>query len=139
MIILPAGVIEKMVATASRALPREAVGFLAGREATAESVVELDHIGDDRRFLVTPQSQFLAERQIRQRGLSILALFHSHPDGGTHLSPEDIAFAARQSWLQVVVAIPSADPSGYRLGVWRVQERRATPVEWMREPATSPI
>jgi proteasome lid subunit RPN8/RPN11 len=130
VILLPVAVIEEMIAAASRALPREAVGFLAGNGDSVESLVPLEHIGDDRRFLVTPQSQFLAERKIRQRKQKVLALFHSHPDGGTALSPEDIAFAARQPWVQVVLAFPPDKPSAYRLGVWQVQARMALPIQW---------
>ncbi len=128
--VFSAAVIDQMVAAASRALPREAVGFLAGNGDSAESFVSLEHIGDDRHFLVPPQSQFLAEREIRLRNQKVLAVFHSHPDGGTGLSPEDVAFAARQPWLQVVLAFPSHDPSAYCLGVWQVQARTILPVEW---------
>lgn len=130
MIVFAPEAIEQMVATASRELPREAVGFLAGNANAANEVVPLEHIGDHRSFLVLPQSQFLAQREIRDRGLEIVAVFHSHPDGGTSLSPEDIAFGAGQPWPQVVLAFPSHDPAAWRLGVWRVQERQVHALEW---------
>jgi proteasome lid subunit RPN8/RPN11 len=90
--------------------------------------------------VVVPQSQFLAQRDIRSRALDIVAVFHSHPDGSPFLSPEDIAFDAGQPWLQIVLAFPSHDPGTWQPGVWAVRERQAQAIAWKLDedrPATT--
>ena len=85
--------------------PSEAVGLLAGAaDGTVNRVFPLSNIGRLGSFLADPYEQFLAERAIRDAGLQLLAIFHSHPWGGATLSAEDIRFAKNWTCAHAVFA-----------------------------------
>jgi len=105
---------------AATCFPAEAVGFLAGpTPGFVSTYVPLKNIATGQRtFRVDAYSQFLAERDLDRRRLLRLAIIHSHPFGGTALSPDDLEFAARRPELQVVASIQPGEPSrfaGYRV------------------------
>src|SRR5216684_5813006 len=79
-------------------LPKEAVGILAGTvEGKIELVVPLLNISQDRRsFVADPFEQYLALRRIKSMGLELLAIYHSHPGGGSDPSADDLKYA--QPW-----------------------------------------
>ena len=94
--------IESLSRTVS---PSEAVGLLAGDvEGTVKRVFPLRNVARLGSFLADPYEQFLAERAIRDAGLQLLAIFHSHPWGGATLSAEDIHFATNWNCAHVVFA-----------------------------------
>jgi proteasome lid subunit RPN8/RPN11 len=101
-------------------LPDEAVGLLAGAEGRITAVIPLPNIAPTGQFLADPYAQYQAERQLQEEGMHLLAIYHSHPAGGTQLSPLDIKFAKERPCLQVVIALDPArpgheTPAGYDL------------------------
>lgn len=92
-------------------LPREAVGIVGGIYDDAQEVIPLPNVAPDRAFLADPRAQFEAEQRLRELSLEIVAIYHSHPDGGTSLSDSDLSFGWSRSCHQIVVALPS-DGSG---------------------------
>jgi proteasome lid subunit RPN8/RPN11 len=104
---LTSGVYNQMLSHVLRARPREAVGLLAGSAAGEVSrVLPLDNIAPgDRAFLADPFSQYNALRRLREDKLELLAIYHSHPDGGVDPSPDDLAHARRWACAHVVIAI----------------------------------
>ena len=62
--------------------------------------------GGVRTWETPPRAQYDAERRIRDRRLTWLAIYHSHPGGGTDPSPLDIAFSARRPGVaHLIVAV----------------------------------
>lgn len=95
---------------AAREQPREAVGLLAGPASGAASLaLPLDNVAGSAAFLADPYGQYLAERRIEAEGLCLLAIYHSHPGGGAHLSAADLAFARLRDVVHVVIALPHGD------------------------------
>jgi len=87
------------------ALPGEAVGLLAGSaEGKVELVLPLPNISKDIYFfLADPFEQYLALRRIKSEGLRLLAIYHSHPDGGGSASALDLKYAhAWECWHLIV-------------------------------------
>jgi [CysO sulfur-carrier protein]-S-L-cysteine hydrolase len=117
---LASGVRDAMLDHARRALPVEAVGMLGGERGRASLVCELVNLGGSRHFLVDPRSQYEAERRISGAGLSVLAIYHSHPGGGAALSEVDVAFASRLPMLQIVIALARPHLPGCELRAYRV-------------------
>jgi proteasome lid subunit RPN8/RPN11 len=117
---LAPGVRDAMLEHARRALPREAVGMLGGEGEVASLVCELESLGGSRHFLVDPRSQYEAERRISGAGLSVVAVYHSHPGGGATLSAVDIAFASRLPMLQIVIALARPHHPGCELRAYQV-------------------
>lgn len=54
-------------------------------------------------FFADPFAQYLAERRLSREGLSVIAIYHSHPGGGTELSDADRMAASRWNWAHIVI------------------------------------
>lgn len=99
--------LAEMIADARQRAPAEAVGLLAGHDPrTVSRCVPLPNIAISRgEFLADPFAQWQAMRALREDNLLLVAIYHSHPDGGTHQSPRDLQFARRLKVHQVVIAL----------------------------------
>lgn len=99
-----------MLRHAERERPREAVGMLgglpSGHVSLALPLINLAGVG---MFLADPYSQYLTEKQIASEGLSLLAIYHSHPGGGAYLSAVDCKFARLHDVVHVVIALAHGD------------------------------
>jgi proteasome lid subunit RPN8/RPN11 len=115
-------VYDQIVEHARRALPAEAVGLLGGdANGRATVAVPLPNLAGARAFVADPFVQFNAERGLRQAGLSLLAIYHSHPGGGARLSAADRAFAERRPIAQVVLALDCPRHPGEEIRAYRVE------------------
>ena len=92
--------------------PREAVGLLSGRGRAVLQSYALRNIvpapRDRRFFLADPYDQFLAQRSIAVARQEVIAIYHSHPDGGAALSSEDTAASGQRDRIQVVIALTTS-------------------------------
>jgi proteasome lid subunit RPN8/RPN11 len=119
-----------MVEHARAALPCEAVGLLGGsRAGRVELVLPVANIGASGTFLADPREQFLAEQELARAGAGLVAVYHSHPGGGTDPSPLDLAFARQRSCAHVVLAIDPPGRTGEELGAFAVRDSEAVEVE----------
>ena len=66
------------------AYPEEGAGFLMGVEGEVQQILPLPNAREDEarhnRFLITPEDYFKAELTADRLGLSLIGVFHSHPD-----------------------------------------------------------
>lgn len=66
------------------AYPEEGAGFLLGVEGEVREIVSLPNAREDaarhNRFLITPEDYLKAELKADALGLSLIGVFHSHPD-----------------------------------------------------------
>ncbi len=129
MLELPQKVYANILEHAHAALPGEAVGILGGRDARAEIAIALPNVAQGRAFLADPRAQFHAERKLHEMGLQLIAVYHSHPDGGLALSESDLTFARKRSCVQVVIVLPSDTSTGALIGAFRVCEEAVSSVK----------
>jgi len=130
--------IDSMRQAAERAYPHEACGLLIGR-LTAEGwhvqdvrqVANLNTERADDRFQLDPEAYRQIDRELRDSELSIIGVFHSHPDCPARPSPTDLANA----WEEFVYPIVSvhrghaADVQCWALG----SDQRFCPVTLLQE------
>jgi proteasome lid subunit RPN8/RPN11 len=128
MIELPAKLWQQLVTHAREALPYEAVGFLAGPSGRITAAIPLPNIAPRGAFLADPHAQYLAERRIQREGVQLLAIYHSHPAGGTQLSKLDITFAKERACLHIVIALDPARPGHAVAAAYDLQAREARAV-----------
>ncbi len=66
------------------AYPDEGAGFLIGDEGEVKEILALPNAREDEarhnRFLITPEEYLKAELKADSLGLSLIGVFHSHPD-----------------------------------------------------------
>lgn len=84
--------VKEMEADVVARAPQEACGLIAGREGQAEKVFSIKNVlNSPVRFLMDPQEQWQAFKEIDERAWDLLAIYHSHPAGPAGLSTVDIA------------------------------------------------
>jgi len=84
MLVVPARLIEQMNTHVEKAYPEEGAGFLIGEAGEVREILALANSREDgarhNRFLFTPQDYLQAEWKADELGLSLIGVFHSHPD-----------------------------------------------------------
>jgi proteasome lid subunit RPN8/RPN11 len=75
---------EKINVHLEAAYPEEGAGFLIGQEGQVREILSLPNAREDdarhNRFLFTPADYLKAELLADSLGLSLIGVFHSHPD-----------------------------------------------------------
>jgi proteasome lid subunit RPN8/RPN11 len=120
---LAQGQLDVIFADAVRHAPDECCGVLIGRPVEGEVEVREAHAvpnvweGDrSNRFALDPHEHLRLQRESRERGLSVVGFYHSHPTGST----EPSAFDAELAWpdcLYLIVSLQDGKPG--RAGAWR--------------------
>ena len=76
--------IDKINAHVEEAYPEEGAGFLIGNDGEVKEILALSNAREDEarhnRFLITPEDYLKAELTADKLGLSLIGVFHSHPD-----------------------------------------------------------
>ena len=84
MLVVPERLIEQMNAHVEKAYPEEGAGFLLGEAGEVRDILALSNSREDgarhNRFLFTPEDYLQAELKAEKLGLSLIGVFHSHPD-----------------------------------------------------------
>jgi proteasome lid subunit RPN8/RPN11 len=73
--------VEAMIAHARETAPEECCGLIGGTETQAASLYPLRNVTLNREsaYEAAPEELFAAQRQMRERGEGLLAIYHSHP------------------------------------------------------------
>src|SRR5512145_1642458 len=91
---IPSGIVDAMVRQAVKERPVEACGILAGRAGVVEDAIAMTNVDhSSEHFMMDPKEQFAVAKEIRGRGLTMLAVYHSHPQSPARPSQEDIRLA----------------------------------------------
>ncbi len=101
---LPRTILHAVQTHAHDAAPDECVGLLFGHEAQVTRSVELTNRAPTprTRFFADPQELVYALSGADARGETLLAVYHSHPDGAAFPSATDVAAARYDTALLIV-------------------------------------
>ncbi len=84
MLVISDELQKQINAHVESAYPEEGAGFLLGVEGEVKQIVALPNAREDEarhnRFLITPEEYLKAELTADRLGLSLIGVFHSHPD-----------------------------------------------------------
>ncbi len=103
--------IEEKIITAllehgRREEPNEACGYLAARDGVVNRLFALTNIdAAPDHYTMDPAEQFAAIRQMREEGLQMAAVYHSHPATPARPSVEDIRLAHDPGVIYVIVSM----------------------------------
>ena len=103
-------VFEKMLEAARRAAPLEACGLLGGAEDCATAFYELANTDESgEHYSMAPQEQFAAIKDMREKGIHMLAIWHSHPATPARMSDEDLRLAYTPDAVYAILSLATAD------------------------------
>jgi len=84
MLVVSNQLIEQINTHVEEAYPEEGAGFLIGDDGEVKEILALPNEREDEarhnRFLITPEEYLKAELKADSLGLSLIGVFHSHPD-----------------------------------------------------------
>lgn len=84
MLVISNRLIEQIKAHVEAAYPEEGAGFLIGAESEVKDILALSNARETaarhNRYLITPEEYLKAELKADSLGLSLIGVFHSHPD-----------------------------------------------------------
>ncbi|HEU0291285.1 MAG TPA: M67 family metallopeptidase [Anaerolineales bacterium] len=109
-----------------KAYPEEGAGFLIGDESEVKEILPLSNAREDEarhnRFLITPEDYLKAELKADSLGLSLIGVFHSHPDCPNMPSDYDREWA-QPFFSYIITRVDSGKAVSHRS--WRLVEDRS--------------
>ncbi len=108
------------------AYPEEGAGFLVGVDGEVKKIIPLGNAREDEarhnRFLITPKDYLKAELTADSLGLSLIGVFHSHPDCPNEPSEYDREWA-QPFFSYIITRVDNGKAVSHRS--WRLAEDRS--------------
>jgi proteasome lid subunit RPN8/RPN11 len=123
-ISLRRALVEEMTAHARACAPEECCGLLGGRGREAASVYPLRNVAraPSVSYEAAPEELFGAQRLMRQRGETLVAVYHSHPRSAVPApSSSDVRLAFYPSAIYFIIGFDAAGECVLR--AFRIYER----------------
>jgi proteasome lid subunit RPN8/RPN11 len=125
--------LSRIQSNGEEAYPEESAGFLLGLDGDSRHVAEIVALPNSReetarhnRYLITPEDYLKAELEAERLGLSLLGVFHSHPDHPNRPSEFDREWA-QPFFSYVITSVDKGNAIESRS--WLLQEDRSQFVE----------
>lgn len=105
--------LEKIFAYAKEADPDECCGLIGGEGGRARSLYPMRNVAADKlvSYEAAPEDLFAAQRQMRERGEELLAIYHSHPRAAEPAPSEtDVRLAYYPNAVYLIVGLAGSQP-----------------------------
>lgn len=107
MLKIKKDVYHEMIEHCINCLPFEACGILAGQKDIASKIYKIKNTEySSFSYFMEPVEQLKAMKDIRQRSLEMIAIFHSHPFGSPYPSQKDLELAFYDVYYLIVSVEP---------------------------------
>jgi proteasome lid subunit RPN8/RPN11 len=98
-----------LIQHAKEGFPLEVCGILGGNDDTASANYRMTNTdASNEHFMMDPKEQFSVVKDLRAKGLAMLAIYHSHPETPARPSEEDIKLALTPDVSYIIISL--ADP-----------------------------
>lgn len=125
MMIIKRDLVEKIIEHSKREFPNEACGILAGREGKVERLYEMMNADKSpETFFMDPKEQLKVMKEIRNSGLEIVAIYHSHVASQAYPSGHDVELAFYPEASYVIVSLKDKDKPQVRS--FKIKEDKIT-------------
>lgn len=125
MIKLPQAIHDDMFAHAREGFPLEVCGILGGSGESVSVIYRMTNTdASNEHFMMDPKEQFAVVKDLRGKGLAMLAIYHSHPETPARLSEEDIKLALTPDVSYLIISLADAavpDIKSYKIRSENVQ------------------
>lgn len=115
--------LERIFAHAIQADPAECCGLIGGADQHVSSIYPLRNVAADTvvSYEAAPEDLFAAQRQMRERGEELLAIYHSHPRSAEPAPSEtDVRLAFYPQAVYLIVGLAGPEPI---IRAFRISER----------------
>ncbi len=105
-LVVPARLVSEIISHCRKGYPYEACGILAGKDGVVKKVYMMTNIENSGvSYIMEPKEQFTVMKEMREEGLDMVAIFHSHPHSDAYPSPRDIKLAFYSEPVYVIVSL----------------------------------
>jgi len=128
MIEIPKAIHDDMLAHAREGFPLEVCGILGGTGESVSAMYRMTNTdASNEHFMMEPREQFAVIKELRAKGLTMLAIYHSHPESPARPSEEDIRLALTPDVSYVIISLAdaaAADLKSYKIsaGIVRLEQ-----------------
>jgi [CysO sulfur-carrier protein]-S-L-cysteine hydrolase len=130
MLQIPQDIHDDLISHAREGFPLEICGILGGVEESVSAIYRMTNTdASNEHFMMEPKEQFAVVKDLRTKGLSMLAVYHSHPETPARPSEEDIKLALTPDVSYVIISLADAavaDIKSYKISSGTV---RLEPIE----------
>lgn len=105
---------EVMLKYCKEGVPEESCGLIAGHKEGDDNIIDkiylltnIDHSNEH--FSMDPKEQLAAVKDAREKGLTMLGNFHSHPESPSRPSEEDKKLAYDPGAIYMILSLMEAD------------------------------
>ena len=125
MLRIPRKLADVVIDHAYEGFPLEVCGILGGVEDIVSVLFRMTNTDrSNEHFMMDPAEQFAVIKEIRAKGLEMLAIYHSHPESPARPSAEDIRLALTPNVSYVIVSLEEANNpvlKSFRITAGRVE------------------
>jgi proteasome lid subunit RPN8/RPN11 len=126
MLKIPVSIHDDLIAHAREGFPLEVCGILGGTDDTVSAMYRMTNTdASNEHFMMEPQEQFRVVKDLRAKGLSMLAIYHSHPETPARPSHEDIKLALTPMVSYIIISL--ADPAEPTVKSYKIQAGNVEP------------
>jgi proteasome lid subunit RPN8/RPN11 len=106
MLVLKENDLRKIYELCEHEYPNEACGILAGHNGTVEKIYSMANAEPSPSFYVMePREQFQVMKEMRQEGLELVGIYHSHTGSQAYPSATDVSLAYYPEAVYLIVTL----------------------------------
>lgn len=110
MIQIPQAIHDDLINHAKEGFPLEVCGILGGSGDAVSAIYRMTNTdASNEHFMMEPKEQFAVIKDLRAKGLAMLAIYHSHPETPARPSQEDIKLALTPEVSYLIISLADAD------------------------------
>lgn len=125
MLKIPTAIHDDLIAHAREGFPLEVCGILGGSVDSVSAIYRMTNTdASNEHFMMDPKEQFAVIKALRAAGISMLGIYHSHPESPARPSEEDIRLALTPEVSYVIISLAdsaAADIKSYKISSGTVQ------------------
>ena len=125
MIEIPNSILDDMIAHAKAGFPLEVCGILGGTGESVSAIYRMTNTdASNEHFMMDPKEQFAVVKDLRAKGLSMRAVYHSHPETPARPSEEDIKLALTPGVSHIIISLADsqqADVKSFKISNGEVE------------------
>ena len=115
MLILKKELFDQIVLQSRKEFPNEACGILAGKDGKVEKVYEMSNTdASPSTFFMDAKAQLKVMKEIRNSGIQMIGIYHSHVASQAYPSEKDVELAFYPESSYVIISLKERDNPNIR-------------------------